>query len=248
MHNALKMCCASSAIASLEHFNIMSHAVAPRRHTLLIYITLTLLSVMGVACGTIRPNDNYDISGMPTRTTRTPEDVWGHGKKTKREQPRQSTPPRDDNFSRHDEKTSIEQWKKLDIKLGRNDNRSLYHEIKSWLGTPHHDGMHTKQEGTDCSGFVMEIYLTVYNMKIERNSARIYSISCDPIDPNDLTEGDLVFFHGGSGNGITHVGIYLKDNMFAHASSSRGVVIDDLTARYYTEHFYAAGRVKGKKH
>ena len=98
MHNALKMCCASSAIASLEHFNIMSHVVAPRRHTLLIYITLTLLSVMGVACGTIRPNDNYDTSGMPTRTTRTPEDVWGHGKKTKREQPRQSTPPRDDNL------------------------------------------------------------------------------------------------------------------------------------------------------
>ena len=90
---------------------------------------------MGVACGTMKPNDNYDTSGMPTRTTRTPEDVWGHGKKTKREQPRQSTPPRDDNFSRHDEKTSIEKWKKLDIKLGRNDNHSLYHEIKSWLGT-----------------------------------------------------------------------------------------------------------------
>lgn len=194
-----------------------------------IYIVLTLLCIMGVSCGTVR---QYDDSGMPSRSHRLPEDVWG-----KKHEP----------SNRHDDghgSSSVEKWKELNVKLDRHDNKELYREIKSWLGTPHKDGQHKKQEGTDCSGFVMEIYLSVYNMKIERNSARIFTHNCYRIDIDELREGDLVFFHNGSGNGITHVGIYLKDNMFAHASSSRGVVIDDLTARYYSEHFYAAGRVK----
>ncbi|MBO4786872.1 MAG: C40 family peptidase [Prevotella sp.] len=184
---------------------------------------------MGVSCSTVR---QYDDSGMPTRSHRTPEDVWGKRNKTSK--------PHDNGNNG----STIDQWNELNIKLDRHDNRMLYREIKSWLGTPHKDGQHKKQEGTDCSGFVMEIYLSVYNMKIERNSARISTHSCYEISPEELREGDLVFFHNGSGNGITHVGIYLKDNMFAHASSSRGVVIDNLSSRYYSEHFYAAGRVK----
>lgn len=215
------------------------------RHTLFILIVLAMLSIIGVACGTVRANTDNDYSGMPSRSSRTPGDVWGSRKKSSQETSRAaSSSSSDKNRRRKDSESTVAEWKNLDIKLTKNDNHALYREIKSWLGTPHHDGMHKKQEGTDCSGFVMEVYLKVYDIKIERNSARIYTHSCTPIDPSQLREGDLVFFHGGNASRITHVGIYLKDNMFAHASSSRGVVIDDLTARYYSDHFYAAGRVK----
>ena len=81
-------------------------------------------------------------------------------------------------------------------------------------------------------------------MRIERRGSLMYYNNCEPISKDALREGDLVFFHDGSGSRISHVGIYLRDNKFAHASSSRGVVIDDLNAKYYVNHFYAAGRVK----
>ena len=206
----------------------MSPTKSSYSHTF-IFIVLAVVSMIIVSCGTVR---NYDDSGMPKNGHRTPEDVWGKRKKTSK--------PHDNGSN----SSNIDQWKELSIKLDKHDNKLLYSEIKSWLGTPHKDGNHKKQEGTDCSGFVMEIYLRVYDMKLERNSARIFTQNCYRIDFDELSEGDLVFFHNGSGNGITHVGIYLKDNMFAHASSSRGVVIDNLTSRYYSEHFYAAGRVK----
>ena len=63
-----------------------------------------------------------------------------------------------------------------------------------------------------------------------------------------LTSGDLVFFStSGGGNtvdNISHVGIYLKKNKFIHASSSRGVVVDDLNTKYYVQHWVTGGRVK----
>lgn len=198
-------------------------------------LIIASLGAMLMACGSVR---TFDDSGMPSGGSRTPKDVWNSSNKHSRE-------ILDDKSTQHHSSVTYddEQWKSLNIKLDKGDNRVLYREIKSWLGTPHCDGAHFKQKGTDCSGFVMEVFLTVYNMKIERNSARIFTNNCVRIDPEELKEGDLVFFHTGSGNGITHVGIYLKDNKFAHASSSRGVVIDDLSSKYYVKHFSAAGRV-----
>ena len=52
-----------------------------------------------------------------------------------------------------------------------------------------------------------------------------------------------MFFNINKGR-ISHVGIYLKDNKFIHASSYRGVVVNDLDENYYKRYFYAAGRVK----
>lgn len=134
-------------------------------------------------------------------------------------------------------------WHTLDIKLGKDDNKELYREIKEWLGTPYIYARADKGIGTDCSGFVMQVYKQVYNKAIERNSAKQFTKSCKPISRDALREGDLVFFHGKSGGPITHVGIYLKDGYFAHASS-KGVAISQLSQRYYDTHFECAGRVK----
>ena len=139
-----------------------------------------------------------------------------------------------------------DEWARLDIKLGRHDNKKLYKELKRWLGTPYVYAAHTCGEGTDCSGMVMEVFLTVYDIKVHRNSAKMLEENCRVIDLDDLKEGDLVFFCTNGDGRVSHVGIYLKDNKFVHASSSRGVCVDDLRQNYYATHFHAAARVNNK--
>jgi len=136
-----------------------------------------------------------------------------------------------------------EKWAALDIKLGRHDNKKLYKELKSWLGTPYAHARQDKGTGTDCSGMVMEVYHEVYDIKLNRNSAKILEQNCRIIDLKDLREGDLVFFSTSGDGRVSHVGIYLKDNKFVHASLSRGVCVDDLRHNYYATHFHSAGRV-----
>lgn len=139
-----------------------------------------------------------------------------------------------------------DEWARLDIKLGRHDNKELYKELKRWLGTPYVYAAHTCGEGTDCSGMVMEVFQKIYGIKVHRNSAKMLEENCVPIDLDDLREGDLVFFITSSDGHVSHVGIYLKDNKFVHASSSRGVAVDDLRQNYYATHFHTAARVKKK--
>ena len=136
-----------------------------------------------------------------------------------------------------------DEWARLDIKLGKRDNKELYNELKRWLGTPYVYAAHSCGEGTDCSGMVMEVYLKVYDIKLHRNSAKMLEQNCRPIDVDDLREGDLVFFITNNEGRVSHVGIYLKDHKFVHASSSRGVVVDDLRQNYYATHFHTAARV-----
>ena len=137
-----------------------------------------------------------------------------------------------------------EQWKRLDIPLTRHDNKRLYAELKQWLGTPYKYAGHSRN-GTDCSGFVMEVYQAVYHLSLQRNSQKIFEKNCDEIDKDKLHEGDLVFFNTGNKNRrINHVGIYLKEGKFAHASSSRGVTVSDIREKYYVKHFVVAGRVR----
>jgi len=134
-----------------------------------------------------------------------------------------------------------EQWANLDVPLVKGDNRQLYAELKAWLGTPYRYSGHDRT-GTDCSGMVMEVYNTVFNLKLERSSARMYERNCTPISRESLQEGDLVFFDTGQAGRISHVGIYLKEGKFVHASSSRGVIVSDMEQNYYRKRFHAAGR------
>ena len=139
-----------------------------------------------------------------------------------------------------------DEWARLDVKLDRHDNKKLYKELKRWLGTPYAYAEHTCGEGTDCSGMVMEVFFKVYDIRVHRNSAKMLEENCQVIDLDELREGDLVFFCTNGDGRVSHVGIYLKDNKFVHASSSRGVTVDDLRQNYYATHFHAAGRVINK--
>lgn len=118
---------------------------------------------------------------------------------------------------------------------------SIQQQTAYWLGTPYLYGGSTKK-GVDCSGLVCAIYQAVYLVKLPRTSAEQFLIA-NPISEKDVKEGDLVFFRIG-GSHVSHVGIYLKDHQFLHASSSKGVIISSLLETYYKKHLAGYGRIK----
>lgn len=135
----------------------------------------------------------------------------------------------------------------LGFKLGNHDNKKLYLEAQKWFGTPYRYGGNNT-DGADCSGLVMQIFKTVFNIELERNSSAMMKKNCKEIKKHKLKEGDLVFFATGNDrNRINHVGIYLKENKFIHTSSSRGVIISSMDEKYYIDKFYCAGRVLRRK-
>ncbi len=120
-------------------------------------------------------------------------------------------------------------------------NPHLYEYVNEWLGTPYRYSGESKN-GIDCSGLVCELYKSAYQKILTGSAIDIYEKS-EPVKKENLKEGDLVFFKIRKGR-ISHVGIYLGSNKFAHASTSRGVIISDLDEPYYKKYYYKGGRLK----
>jgi murein DD-endopeptidase / murein LD-carboxypeptidase len=120
-------------------------------------------------------------------------------------------------------------------------NTNLYVEIESWLGTPYRYAGNT-MKGVDCSAFVSNIYKDAYSAIISGNSLSFYQNS-KAVKKNELKEGDLVFFKINRKKVVSHVGVYLGNNKFAHASRSNGVIISNLEDPYYKRYFVRGGRM-----
>lgn len=116
--------------------------------------------------------------------------------------------------------------------------KSVIKHAKAWLGTPYLYGGNTKR-GVDCSGFVKKVYHSAHNLSLPRTTAQMYQKGTF-VRKEWLKCGDLVFFKNVRGRGVDHVGIYIGDGQFIHASSSRGVVISQLNSSYYLARFVAA--------
>jgi lipoprotein Spr len=129
----------------------------------------------------------------------------------------------------------------LKIREGKKHNISLYSFIEDWYGTPYRFGGDTRF-GIDCSAFTRQLYNDVYNLSIVRTSMEQFS-QIEKLDTDELKEGDLVFFKIHSKR-ISHVGVYLYDGKFVHASVSQGVVISDLSDAYWTRFYAGGGRMK----
>lgn len=130
---------------------------------------------------------------------------------------------------------------KLGVDIDMEDNHRLYIEASKWMQTPHQLGGNNKN-GVDCSGFTQHIYRKVYKKKIPRSSQEQYR-KAHKVSKGKLKEGDLVFFSASrSRKQISHVGIYLKNNLFVHTSSSQGVIISNLNEKYYRRNWVAGGR------
>lgn len=104
----------------------------------------------------------------------------------------------------------------------------------------------TSRSGFDCSGFVKYVFSTK-GVKLPHSSRALFNCG-KPVAQSNLQEGDIVFFRGTYRRGISHVGIYVGNRQFIHASSpGRGVRIDSLDQAYYRRRYVGARRIISNK-
>ncbi|WP_144027200.1 C40 family peptidase [Paenibacillus sp. FSL R7-0273] len=111
--------------------------------------------------------------------------------------------------------------------------------IDKAIGTKYVSGGESTN-GFDCSGFTMYVFDKI-GINLPHQSGSQYQMGT-AISRDNLREGDLVFFNT-SGRGVSHVGIYVGNGKFAHASSSKGVTISSLSDNYYVNRYVGAKRI-----
>src|SRR6186713_969079 len=122
-------------------------------------------------------------------------------------------------------------------------NTKMFEFIDDWYGTPYRLGGTTKK-GVDCSAFSQFLFASVYGLSIPRTAREQYDLTSH-ISRTELKEGDLIFFN--TRGGISHVGVYLQNNKFVHASTSGGVMISDIFDEYWAKKFVGVGRLKDRE-
>ena len=129
---------------------------------------------------------------------------------------------------------------------GSAEGRKIADFALQYVGWPYIYGEESPSTGFDCSGLVWYVY-THFGYTMCRTATTQYNNNGRVVQKSELQPGDLVFFkeyYGGSG--IGHVGIYIGDGKFVHASTSTtGVIISDLNSDNYTRRWYGAKRIIG---
>jgi hypothetical protein len=116
-------------------------------------------------------------------------------------------------------------------------------EIIKYLNVPYQYGGNSKS-GIDCSAFTQNVYKSTLSVNLFRSAREQYKQGEIISDVDDLQFGDLVFFDTRSGVSPGHVGIYIGDELFAHASSKKGVTISSLNHTYYKDRFMGSRRIE----
>lgn len=119
--------------------------------------------------------------------------------------------------------------------------KKIMETILSWLGTPYYFGG-TTDRGIDCSAFVRQVFFTSGKILLPRTAREQYNIGTQ-VKQEKLQFGDLVFFHTRRHAYVSHVGIYLGDDLFAHSSSRYGVTVSSLQSKYYSSRYIGARRI-----
>ncbi len=145
--------------------------------------------------------------------------------------------------------------KSIDISLLINKNDSFKNsefstvkekmlmEIIKYLNTPYKFGGNTK-DGIDCSAFTQKVYSDCVSISLLRTAKDQYNEGTPVDEVSNLKFGDLIFFDTRNNVKPGHVGIYLGDNLFAHASSKQGVTVSSLTSEYYYKRFMGGRRIE----
>jgi cell wall-associated NlpC family hydrolase len=131
----------------------------------------------------------------------------------------------------------------LKLDTGRKKPKQIIRTAERYLGTPHCMGGTTKK-CLDCSGLTY-LSFTANKIDIPRRSQDQARYGKIILNKNELKKGDLVFFTKSynSPDYITHVGIYLGNSRFIHASTSKGVIITEIQNPWWSERFVFGTRV-----
>ncbi|AOM40563.1 bifunctional murein DD-endopeptidase/murein LD-carboxypeptidase [Xenorhabdus hominickii] len=121
----------------------------------------------------------------------------------------------------------------LDIKS------KILNQYADWKGVSYRLGGNTKR-GIDCSAFVQRTFYEQFGMELPRSTSGQQNIGQN-VNRSKLRAGDLVLFK--TGIRMRHVGIYIGNNQFVHASTSSGVIVSKLTDIYWSKRYYSARRV-----
>eukprot|EP01107_Rhizomastix_libera_P004731 TRINITY_DN17810_c0_g1_i1.p1 TRINITY_DN17810_c0_g1~~TRINITY_DN17810_c0_g1_i1.p1 ORF type:complete len:286 (+),score=-12.43 TRINITY_DN17810_c0_g1_i1:164-1021(+) len=144
----------------------------------------------------------------------------------------------------------IETFRLLWMQYVDEDNKTLacgvkkeeiMNRIMNWLGTPYRFGGMTNR-AIDCSAWTQRVYAESAKLLLPRTAREQFEVG-KLIKRKGLEFGDLVFFHTYSMRFPSHVGIYLGDNLFAHASSRFGVTVSSLESTYYNNRFIGGKRI-----
>jgi cell wall-associated NlpC family hydrolase len=120
------------------------------------------------------------------------------------------------------------------------DQSKIMRAISRYMGVPYVYGG-ADPRGVDCSGYTMLVYKESIGGELPRSAEEQFHIGTH-VSFKDLKFGDLVFFNT-TGPPASHVGIYLGDDLFAHASVSFGVTISSLESSYYKKRYTGARRI-----
>jgi cell wall-associated NlpC family hydrolase len=120
------------------------------------------------------------------------------------------------------------------------DQARMMREISKMMGVSYKLGGDGEQ-GIDCSAYTMNVYKNSLGKLLPRTSTEQFALGI-PVQYEDLKFGDLVFFNT-TGDVASHVGIYLGDDLFAHASVTLGVTISSLESFYYKQRYEGARRI-----
>lgn len=128
---------------------------------------------------------------------------------------------------------------KVDLADSQGVKEQLYLQYQQWKGTNYKMGGLSKQ-GIDCSGFVYITYLEKLGIELPRTT-ELQSRIGKEVKRVELRAGDLVFFK--TGVKVRHVGMYVENGKFLHASTKQGVTISKLTDYYWGKKFWHARRI-----
>jgi cell wall-associated NlpC family hydrolase len=185
----------------------------------------------------------FGVAGCGTGSPRFSHNGENRGKETARESPVR--------FSRELQKAAREEQQEDDVKIDVAAAESrivlptalqtrMLREILRHIGTPYRLGG-MGSDGIDCSAYTWKVFNTSMNIDLPRSTSDQFRAGM-PVRMSDLRFGDLVFFNT-TGRNPSHVGIYIGDNLFAHASVSYGVTISSLESTYFQRRITGARRI-----
>jgi len=113
------------------------------------------------------------------------------------------------------------------------------------VGTPYRYGGSSVKTGFDCSGFVGFLFRKEAGLELPRSTRELINLDAPLVKRSELEPGDILFFNNRGRGRVSHAGIYIGDDQFIHASSSRsgGVRVDSLDDRYWRASYMEAKRV-----